>query len=346
MAKRNYKKKGMKIQPSVRTLTFPIPDLSKSNIQYVDISQAASLVNRRFYRQGLNWAVAGFSLHTSNVDASVGTGSVSIAKIPSTWIASNGWEKAFRAWNRQQMDAVSDAGALSAVAKFRDFKIHADETHVLEGFSTNMKPGVLMATDNWEFYSEGEWEPSEIVLPNADLDPSSGARTEPRQNYLHMTGANEYVTGSGVASRGIMEGYADSRAYPQSPDPVSPAIDSGNNWLRAMFDVGNDNEEITENATDTNDDLPYPQVDYPGGQTQAPGLQYHDNLNITTTTVSGKTTCRGTTVPCGLLRFNIDSSLGAVAPIPGAEPAPIAWIQLHLVPGNHRGYLCEPMTEM
>ena len=36
----------------------------------------------------------------------------------------------------------------------------------------------------------------------------------------------------------------DSRAYPQSPDPVSPAIDSGNNWLRAMFDVGNDNQKL------------------------------------------------------------------------------------------------------
>lgn len=341
MAKRNYKKKGMKTQPSVRTLTFPIPDLSKSNVQYIDISQAASLVNRRFYRQGLNWAVAGFSLHTSNVDASVGTGSISIAKIPSTWIASNSWEKAFRAWNKQQMDSITESGAQSAVAKFRDFKIHADVTHVQEGFARNMKPGLLLATDTWEYYSAGEWEPSQVVIPNI-LPDGSGSEIEPQEVLLHMTGINN----NGGVSRGIIEGYADSRAFPQSPDPVSPDINSNNNWLRQMFDVGNDNSDITDNATNTNDDLPYPQVEYPGGETQAPGLQYHDNLNITTTTVSGKTTCRGTTVPCGLIRLVIDSSLGAVAPIPGADPAPIAWIQLHLVPGNHRGYLCEPMTEM
>ncbi len=87
-----------------------------------------------------------------------------------------------------------------------------------------------------------------------------------------MVGTNN----NGGISRGIIEGYADSRAYPQSPDPVSPAIDSGNNWMRAMFDVGNDNEDITDNATDRNDNLPYPQVNYPGGQNQAPTLQVHD----------------------------------------------------------------------
>jgi len=336
-----------KLQPAVRTLTFPIGDLSDGNlVKYIDLSQAASLANRRFYRQGINWAVSGFTLHTSNVDADIGTGSVSISKIPNTWIVSNAWEKTFRAWNRQQMDAVEAAGAESAVARFRDYKVFADEKHVENGIANNMLPGNLSDANNWEYYLPGEWEMAQIILPNADIDPVSGARTEPRENYLHMIGVNEAVTSLGVASRGIVEGYADSRAYPQSPDPVSPAIDSGNNWLRAMFDVGNDNEEITDNATDKNDNLPYPQVNYPGGQVQAPDLQYHDNLNITTTTVSGKTTCRGTSVPCGLLKLRIDATLGAVAPLPGATPQPVAWLQVHLVPGSHRGYMCEPMTEM
>ncbi|AXH79213.1 MAG: hypothetical protein [Circular genetic element sp.] len=333
-----------KLQPAVRTLTFPIGDLSGGNVKFIDISQAASLVNRRFYRQGINWAVSGFTLHTSNVDAAVGTGSISIAKIPNTWVVSNAWEKAFRAWNKQQMDAVDDAGAESAVARFRDFKVFADGAHVENGIIDNMLPGNLTDTNNWEYFAPGEWEASQIVLPNATLD-AGGSRVDPLERFMHMCGSNEVVTAARI-SRGIVEGYADSRAYPQSPDPVSPVISSGANWLRAMFDVGNDNEPITENATDKNDNLPYPQVDYPGGETQAPDLQYHDNLNITTTTVSGKTTCRGTSVPCGLLKLRIDQSLGAVPPVVGAEPQPIAWIQLHLVPGNHRGYMCEPMTEM
>lgn len=339
MARPNSKPK--KLQPAVRTITFPILD---AGVQYVDLSQAASLVNRRFYRQGLNWAVSGFTLHTSNVDAAIGTGSVTVAKIPNTWVSSNAWEKAFRAWNKQQMETVDQSGAESAVARFRDFKIHADAGHVTKGFGQNMLPGNLTDTANWEFFAPGEWESSLIVLPN-NLPDATGTLIEPREYKLHMVG-NNFHTAAPFGSRGIIEGYADSRAYPQSPDPVSPAVDDTNNWLARMFDVGSDTSEILDNATDRNDNLPYPQVNYPGGQTQAPDLQYHDNLNITTTTVSGKTTCRGTSVPCGLLKFNIDASLAAVVAIPGAAPAPVAWIQVHLVPGSHRGYLCEPMMEM
>ena len=52
--KRNSKKR--KLEPAVQTLAFTVP----SGTQTVDISQAASLVNRRFYRQGINWVVSGF----------------------------------------------------------------------------------------------------------------------------------------------------------------------------------------------------------------------------------------------------------------------------------------------
>lgn len=335
MARRKAKRTGMKIQPSVRTLTFPIGNIGTNTSKYIDLSQCASLVNRRFYRQGINWAVAGFSLHTS-----AGVGSVQISKIPNTWMASNGWEKAFRAWDKQQKDAIEEAGATSALARFRDFKIFADEKHVDNGIANNMLPGVLNSLNNWVYYTPGEWQASEIVVPNL-LPDASGSEVDPKEYVLHMCGTNTHAG----TSRGIIEGYADSRAYPQSPDPVSPAISAPANWLRQMFDVGNDTSEITENATDRNDELPYPQVNYPGGQLQAPTLQYHDQLNITATSVSGKTTARGTSVPCGLLHLRIDPSLGALEPEPGVF-TPISWIQIHLVPGTHKGYLCEPMTDM
>jgi len=337
MARRKAKRKSTKIQPSVRTLTFPIGNIGTNTSRYIDLSQASSLVNRRFYRQGINWAVAGFTLHTSSA-----SGSIQISKIPNTWICGNAWEKAFRAWNKQQMEAINESGAQSAVARFRDFKIFADVKHVSNGYGMNLLPATLNQLNNWDYYNTGEWEASQIVIPNilpAGADPA--VKTEPLEYLLHMVGINN----NGGISRGIVEGYADSRAYPQSPDPVSPVIGSSENWLRDMFDVGNDTSEITENATDKNDNLPYPQVEYPGGEIQAADLQYHDQLNITATSVSGKTSARGTTVPCGLLKLRIDPQLGAVETTPGVYE-PISWIQIHLVPGKHKGYLCEPMMDM
>jgi hypothetical protein len=317
--------KSNKIQPAVMTMAFEIP--SGPQALTIDLSQVASLMNRRFYRQGINWAVAGFKV----ISGPGSTGGMSISQLPNTWITSNAWEKAFRAWNKQQMETVEDSGAQSAVARFRDFKIHADTLQVDAGFGANLLPIDLAGTT----YATGEWESSLIVLPNL-LPDASGSLIEPREYRLHMVGDN-FHSAAPTGSRGIIEGYADSRAYPQSPDPVSPAVDDPNNWLSRMFDVGADTSEILDNATDRNDNLPYPQVNYPGGETQAPTLQYHDSALVSGTTIGGTTRMKGGNFPCGLIRLNTNLT-------PPSEGANI--LVVDLVPGSHRGYLCEPMTEM
>jgi len=318
-----------KMDPAPLTFNIPLPAVSGNTVKYCDLSQIASILNRRFYRQGLQWAVQGFTLHTF---ASAGV--MEISRIPSTWTASNGWKKSMEAWNRQQMEAIEAAGAESAVARFRDFKIFADPLHVSNGYADNLMPGIKDATPftpGWQVATAGEWEPSQIVVPNVD-----GVTIAPAEYLLHMCGVNN---NAGV-SRGIIEGYADSRAFPQSPDPVSPPIASGANWLRDMFDVGNDSSSITDNATGRNDDLPYQQVNYPGGEVQLPGMDFHDAINITSTTVGGKSTAKGGVFPCGLIKLKYSSTLGAV------NDEYLSVLQIHLVPGTARGYMTEPMQEM
>jgi len=319
-----------KIQPAVMTLNVVLPSTAPGALasETLDLSQCASLLNRRFYRQGLNWAVAGFKI----LSPGGAIGQLRIQSLPNTWITSNAWEKAFRAWNKQQMDAIDEAGAESSVARFRDFKIHADVTHVTAGFAGNLLPqdgGLPPAS-----FAAGEWEPSQVVIPNI-LPDASGTNIEPQEVLLHMVGINN----NGGISRGIVEGYADSRAFPQSPDPVGPDINSNNNWLRQMFDVGNDNSDITDNATNRNDNLPYPQVEYPGGETQAPSLTNHDLVSLSGTTIGGTSRGKGGNFPCGLIRFDWANSADS------ANSYGLV-IQIDLVPGHHRGYLAEPMTEM
>jgi len=319
--------RGSKIQPAVQTLTFATgsPGVGNTETSYIDLSQVASLVNRRFYRQGINWAVAGFKV------TSLQPGTVSVSKLQNTWVTSNAWEKAFRMWNKQQMEAVEDGGAESAVAKFRDFKVHMDTAHVANGFANNLLP----VTIDGATILPGEWDPSLIVLPNTASDGTS--LIEPSERLLHMNGLNV----NGIVSRGIIEGYADSRAYPQSPDPVSPDIASSQNWMARMFDVGNDINESLENATDRNDDLPYDQVNYPGGSLNFGGLEWHDFTQIYSNSGVpgagvGIQRLKGGNFPCGLIRIDWT---------PDVENANLI-IQVNLIPGNHRGYLCEPMTEM
>lgn len=312
-----------KIQPAVMTIQCKSPGVNSGATGEftLDLSQMASLVNRRFYRQGLNWAVAGFKILTTQ------QGVLTTKKIPNTWVTSNAWEKAFRAWNKQQMEMIEESGAESAVARFRDFKVFADVEHVSAGIASNLLPldGQLPLAQP---YAPGEWEYSQIVIPNA------GAPGVNDERYLHMVGANFNNPG---ASRGVIAGYADSRAFPHSPDPVSPNLDSTNNWLSQMFDTGDNIGDVIDNATDKNDDLPYPQTDYPGGEVQAPSLQIHDTSFITGTTLSATVRVKGGNFPCGLVRFDYANTSDTTGNIV---------IQIDLVPGHHRGYLAEPMTEM
>ena len=120
---------GKKIQPAVKTMAFNLPIFASST---VDLSQCASILNRRFYRQGLNWAVAGFTFFTT------GNGSIDIAKIPDTWVASNAWMKGFAAWNELNDRALAEVESIKP--KFTDFKVFMDETHHANGVADNVLP--------------------------------------------------------------------------------------------------------------------------------------------------------------------------------------------------------------
>lgn len=323
--------KPKKIEPAPQVLSFSMVNNGRN---YIDLSRAASAVNRRFYRQGLNWSVS----HITFTLVGAGTGSVTVSKVPNTWMAAGGWRKAFEHWNRQQMEAMEEAGAESAIARFRDFKVFLDTAMVNAPTQTSYNTpasGEILVPHDFQttaaLVTEGEWQYSEIVVPNQQPD-ASGSIVDPQEYLLHMVGINN----NGGISRGIIEGYADSRAYPQSPDPVSPAIDSDNNWMRDMFNVGKDNPQVTANASDRNDDLPYDQINYPGGENNFSGTEIvgYSFLNNGASTGIGQARVMGGNFPCGLIRLDSALSGGFLN------------VQVHMVPGHHRGYLAEPMQEM
>ncbi len=319
MAKRKYSKMT-KIQPSVQTFQFSVTQSGTNDINYIDLSQCASILNRRFYRQGINWAVSGFKVLTS------GLGAIGINKLPNTWVMSNSWEKGFRAWKRQQDEVLVDGTQESVKAKFNDFKIFMDTAHHTLGFRDNLLPQ-SSGVPNAVTATAGEWEASQIVIPNFG---APGVNYEP-----FITAVGDDVGGAGGAIA-LIKAYANSRSVPQSPDPSVPAgVLSNENYWSMMFDVGDNNEDVMDNVVGKNNDLPYPQDDYPGGDTQLPSLEIHDTEFVTASTIGGTTRLKGGNFPCGLVQL-----------VSSFAPATEFIVQLTLVPGTHRGYLCEPMTEM
>jgi hypothetical protein len=119
----------MKTEPAVLTMRFATDSIAAGGTGsfFVDLSQAASILNRRFYRQGLRWGVGSIKILSQIQD-----GDVVVRKAMNTWVVGGAWNKTMRKWLEQQNKALEEAGAQSAAAAFRDYKVFLDDEHVSE----------------------------------------------------------------------------------------------------------------------------------------------------------------------------------------------------------------------
>ena len=353
MAKKRTSRKMKKMEPAVQTITlqWSCPSAIGSDFtttKFCDLSQIASLVNRRFYRQGINWAVSGMKF-AINATTSGGQplATITASKLPETWIMSNSWEKGFRNWQRMNNEALSESQSLRP--RFLDFKIFADGTHHGLGFGENLLPLSFGGTSD-----PGEWEASKYVIPLGNADPGDTEEFEVIAVGASFPGN---APGSGFNAVSLIEGYAASRGLPNVLDPNRPddASDSQGvdpeNWLQALFNEGIDQSEVVlGDMISENNIAPYPfendgvnnDTMYPNGANQLSGLQIHDFDRVTGTTIGGMTRMKGGMFPCGLVRLDVVNQTQE----PVEQGDFVVTCLVDLVPGSHRGYLCEPMTEM
>ena len=210
MARRSRRMKN-KIEPSVMTfaMSFPIQGNTAAS-KFLDFSQFASIINRRFYRQGLNWAAAGFKvLNVSGIQ-----GAISISRLPNTWVMNNAWTKGFRTWQKMNNEALAETESVRP--KFLDFKIYADSTHHGAGYALNLLP----LSGSGVVGKPGEWEPSKFVW----TDPTAAnAAAGIREMEVIAVGANFPGGGaSALNAVSLIEGYAASRGLPNVLDPNTP----------------------------------------------------------------------------------------------------------------------------
>lgn len=332
------KRMKSKIQPSELKLAFT---MDKGGYHYIDLSQAASIINRRFYRQGLNWAVSHFTFYKSSPTES-GSSGVTVSKLPTSWIMSNAWEKGFRHWMKMNKEALESSESVKP--KFLDFKIYMNHKHHLAGYADNLLP--LDSTGLVNSPSTGEWVHSTFHIPNASVDQSDPSSNNPRS--VIAIGANYQGAGAdGNFAVSLIEGYAASRGLPAHVDPNTPddaASVNGSlaqNWLAALDnDFDQQTGEVLNDMISENNQAPYPfendgintDTMYPGGANQLSATRVVGSAFFNAGTNANKVIVEGDTFPCGLIEIlTTDDDVSLL---------------VTLVPGSHRGYLAEPMTEM
>ena len=306
MAMASKRTKGPRMDPAVMRLSFNVD----SDIKYLDLSQCASIVNRRFYQQGIQWAVARITFVDTTGTAN---GTVNIQKLPTSWVAGQSWKKGKAVWDMMNQKAMKLAEGVKP--RYYDYKVHMDTSHVAGGFAQNLIP--IRGAPAGGFYPQGEWMASQYVIPN------EGTNT--------VTTFDVKMSGNDDANaKGLVKGYGLSRALPFDPDPRTFA-DLSENWLSQVFNEGTlQTSEVLDDLEEQNDALPY-------NDAYAQDNEVVDEIvfrNTAQRPVPGsRLSIGGFTAPCGLIR--IDQLAGATLRM-----------YIDLVPGTHRGYLCQPMEDM
>ena len=308
------KRRSKSIEPAQRTLRFVLP----YGTSYVDLASALSQVNRRFYRQGMQYAVGGFEFSFAGDAAAVSTVHVGVFTAGSTWVVHNAWKKAQSHWIAQQRNARKLIG-LSAKPSYEDFKVYLDDAH---------RAGTILSTVAGDVgaVGSGEWDYSKLVW---EADDNSIDEV-----YMHLIGGNVSTT-----DWSLILGYQQSRATVQATDPELPAEYGTGMYALLADDENPASSEIADNMEDENDEPPYDLDDYPGSDTNSdsPWLQQLAVASIGAPHAQGE----GFVAQCGLIKFE----LAAAAPNGSDVGSGNCNLLIHLVPGNYKGVLAEPMGQ-
>jgi hypothetical protein len=273
-----------------------------------------------------------------------GACNIGVFRIPEHWSAINAWEKAYHIWRESQQQVLDSEPTIAA--RYRDFKVHFDIDHAS---ANNLIPVGYEIARGASLY---DWDMSEIQLPN---DPTSGVTT----GYpLFMIGDDV-----GLASKGIIKGYADSRSRPQDMEPNVPGSMS---WMTLAFDDGENLPDIAIDLRYENESPPYLVgedhsivTNYPGGEFQ--GIQpwtlggLNPSVGTLETIMSLRAGSSGMAIqsssgfvsPLGLLKITVDADSLTESPSGpyNLGTLPSLLLKVTMAPGGYKGLLAQGMRE-
>jgi hypothetical protein len=240
-------KKYKKSNPTTLRLSF---EAFGGSTKFIDIAYALSVINRKFYRQGLYYYVNSVEVYNNE------SGVIDLHTVPDTWVTKNAWNRGFQLF--QQMNALTDT-PVSGVSrpKYHDFKVYLNEMHKATG---TLRPILCDINNAVASYSADEWVHSEFI--SADDD---GDSTQEADNFtVHMLGGHGGTNGNWT-SVGLIKSYAESRTTVEAIDTTDGTVDITDPLLN-IFDMSSEEQmnDIISNLMEDNDQPPYDQNSYIG----------------------------------------------------------------------------------
>lgn len=296
---------------------------------YIDLARDLSAVNRRLYRQGMNYSISNISVHDSQGDARV-----LVSTAPNTWATHEAWTMAFEGWKRQRAQTLQDMPGAST-PRWSDFKVYLNAEHVVD----SDWPGVRDDEENVALgtgaNSSGEWNYSDMGFFMA------GTRYD--NHAIGLMGA--HGIGSSITTEttphdssydgyiSCLEGLQEIRRKPVDTGDVDAAFDDAV-FAGMTLNSGPSIEDTLLTIEAEGDNPPYSleflgNTDNPAGDTGAwPIRECHIESTYSPMAMMGPIP----NVPCGLLQIETtsggDNTIGLL---------------IELTPGDYKGVHASPM---
>lgn len=236
-------KKYTKTSPTITRLSF---EFDGASTQFIDIARALSILNRKFYRQGVYYYVNSVEVYNNE------TGVVDLHTLPDNWITKNAWNRGFRLF--QKMNAMVDDVSTGFRPKYHDFKVFLNQMHQATGSASPRLHGIN-ATVGLDGMNPDDWIYSSFTSADDDQDGTANAD----EFQVHMLGGHN-GTADNWTSVGLIRSYMDSRSTVKTDDVVSSPTTAGKvDPLINVFDFSSEEQmnDIIDNLDNDNNNTPY-----------------------------------------------------------------------------------------
>lgn len=316
-SKRSSKKTVRALTPAVRYLRYELTNSVTPGTEtshFIDTARDLGITNRRLYRQGRDYHIKKISIVSSNTPNAGIPGApnnrISVATAPNSWVTKSAHKRAYKVWQMMNKEASHNlSGDISGT--WADFKVY------LSNDMRTSEPLGLPLDNGGNAGILSEWTYTQLVTP----DGTTGADGF----FIHLLGDHVGTVGNWT-SVGLVKSYGESRATVNSANPNVPGTASDDPLVN-VFDYGTTVDEVVNDLEGDNDYPPYSILEYTGDDANMPKpLIVHD-----TTIVDGRATMGSFTAMCGLLEFEITSSVAS----------DVYSVLVEMAPGPYRGVKSE-----
>jgi hypothetical protein len=194
-------------------------------------------------------------------------------------------------------------GSMGMMPKYHDYKVYFNGAHKADINNSGIVEPIPCDADGNEVSIAGsEWVYSEY----ADSGGGTDSTTNTSDNYdVKFMGQHEGST-TNYTCVSLIEAYRQSRARPQTTDPVWPSDAITSPWMK-LFGDDDQTGDVLTNLDEDNDSPPYDPDIYIGeGASADGGFTVGTGTPSKTGSPASGSAISSFVAPCGLIRVEID----------------------------------------